>query len=148
MQIYSFFKLHSVVQIWIIIYVECFINIQKIGQKIQVKAKFPQAVITNIRTLPLVFPKMFWTPAWRKTPDGCFWHYLCKTIYLCSRKVALLQFLLKCALHLSSRRLKCYHNQRNSVGTGRRNIVPGNLIMIWTLGKAWSLKKETIVVIF
>ena len=68
-QTYSFFKSHLVVQIWTIIYVEYFVNIdQKIGQKIQVKAKFPQAVITNIRTLPPVFPKMFWTAAWRKTP--------------------------------------------------------------------------------
>ena len=29
--------------------------------KIQLKAKFPQAVITKIRTLPPVFPKMFRT---------------------------------------------------------------------------------------
>ena len=80
-QTYSLFKSHLVVQIWTIIYVEYFVNIdQKIGQKIQVKVKFPQAVITNVRTLPLVFPKMFWTAAWRKTPDGCFWHYVGKTI--------------------------------------------------------------------
>ena len=82
-----------VVQIWTIIFVEYFVSIdQKIGQKIQVKAKFPQAVITNTRTLPLVFPKMFWTAAWRETPDGCFWHFLCKTIYLRSKKVALTVF--------------------------------------------------------
>ena len=95
---YSLFKSHLVVQIWTIIYVEYFVNInQKLGQKIQVKAKFSQAVITNIRTLPLVFPKMFWTAAWRKTPDGCFWHYLCKTIYLRSRKVALTVFTEMCS---------------------------------------------------
>ena len=81
------FKSHLVVQIWTIIYAEYFVNIdQKFGQKIKVKAKFSQAVITNIRTLPPVFPKMFWTAAWRKTPDGCFWHYVWKTIYSCSRK--------------------------------------------------------------
>ena len=40
-------------------------------QKIQSKAKFPQIVITNIRTPPPVFPKMFWTAAWRKTRYGC-----------------------------------------------------------------------------
>ena len=50
------------------------------------KGKFPQAVITNRRTLPPVFPNMFWTAAWRKTPDGCFWHDECKTIYLCSKE--------------------------------------------------------------
>ena len=89
----SMLKSHLVVQIWAIIYVEYFLNIdQKIDQKTEVKVKFPQAVITNIRTLPSVFPKMFWTAAWRKTPDGCFWHYVCKTIYLCSRKVALTVF--------------------------------------------------------
>ena len=85
---------------------------------------------------------MFWTATWRKTPGGCFWHYLCKTIYLRSRKVALLQYLLKCALHLSSWRLKCYYNQRNSVGTDRENVVPGNLIIIWKLNEAWPLKKN------
>ena len=37
-QTYSLFKSRSVVQIWTIIYVEYFVNIdQKIGQKIQVK---------------------------------------------------------------------------------------------------------------
>ena len=35
---------------------------------------------------------MFWTAAWRKTRDSCFWHYICKTIYLCSRKVVLTAF--------------------------------------------------------
>ena len=70
---------------------------QKIGQKIQVKAKFLQAVITNIRTLLLVFLKMFWTAVWRKTPGSCFWHYLCKTIYLRSRKIALTVFTEMCS---------------------------------------------------
>ena len=97
-QTHSLFKSHLVVQIWAIIYVEYFVNIvRKIGQKIQVKAKFPQAVITNIRTLPPVFPKMFWTAVWRKTWDGCFWHYLCKTIYSCSGKVALAVFTEMCS---------------------------------------------------
>ena len=96
-QTYSFFKSHLVVQIWTAVYVEYFVNIdQKIGQKIQVKAKFPQVVITNIRTLPPVFSKTFWTAAWRKTPDGCFWHYVCKSIYSCSRKVALTVFTEMC----------------------------------------------------
>ena len=40
----------------------------------------------------------------------------------------LLQYLLKCALHLSS--LKCYYSQRNSVGTDKENIVPGYLRII------------------
>ena len=97
--------------------------------KIQLKVKFPQAVITNIKILPPVIPKMFRTAVWWKTRDGCFWHYVCKTINLCSRKVAL-QYLLKCALHLSSWRLKCYYSQRNSMGTDRENIVPGNLCIM------------------
>ena len=87
-QTYLLFKSHLVVQIWTIIYVEYFVNIyQKFGQKIQVKTKFPQAVITNIRTLPPVFLKIFWTAAWRKTPEDCFWHYVCKTIYSSSRRI-------------------------------------------------------------
>ena len=59
---------------------------------VHLKAKFLLAVITNIRTLPLVFPKMFWTAAWEKTGDSCYWHYVGKTINLCSRKVALTVF--------------------------------------------------------
>ena len=57
----------------------------------------------------------------------------------------LLQDLLKCALHLFSLRLKCYYNQRNSVGTERKNIVPGNLCIIWKLNEAWPLKKDSAI---
>ena len=53
----------------------------------------------------------------------------------------LLQYLLKCALHLSSGRLKCYCNQRNVVPMWS-NVVPGNLYIIWKLNEAWPLKKE------
>ena len=53
--------------------------------KIQLKVKFPQAVITKIRTLSLVFPKLFRTSVRRETRDGYFWHYVCKTINLCSK---------------------------------------------------------------
>ena len=81
---------------------------------------------------------MFWTAVWRKIPDGCFWH-VCKTIYSCGGKVTLTV----CALYLSSWRLKCYYNQRNSVGTDRENIVPGNLIIILKLNEAWPLKKNS-----
>ena len=105
--------------------------------KIQLDVKFLQAVITNKSTLPPVFRKMFWTAAWWKTRDGYFWYYVCKTIYLWVAKM-LLQHLLKCALHLSSWRLKCYYSQRNSVRTERENIVPGNLCMIWKLNEAWQ----------
>ena len=70
--------------------------------KIQLKVNFPQAFITKIRTLPRVFPKMFRTAVWRKTWDSYFWHYVWKIINLCSRKVALIQYSLKCALHISS----------------------------------------------
>ena len=56
----------------------------------------------------------------------------------------LLQYLLKCALQLSSWRLKCYYNQRNSVGTDRENVVPGNLCIIWKLNEAWPLKKDSV----
>ena len=40
-----------------------------------------------------------------------------------------LQYLLKCTLHVSSWRLKCYYNERNSVGTDRENV-SRSLIMI------------------
>ena len=96
--------------------------------KIQFKVKFPQVVITKIRTLPLVFRKSFRTTVWRKTRDSCFWHYVWKTINLCGGKVAL------CALHHSSWRIKCYCSQRNSMGTDRENIVPGNLSWKQMLG--------------
>ena len=108
----------------------------------QVKVEFPQAVITNIRTLKPVFPKMFRTVAWRKTPDGCFWHYVCKAIYSCSSKVALTVFTEMFCTPFSWR-LKCYYNQRNSVGTDRENVVPENLIIIWQLNEAWPLKKNS-----
>ena len=137
------FKSHLVVQIWTIIYVEYVVNIdQKIGQKIQVKAKFPQAVFTNLRTLPPVFPKMFWTTAWWKIPDGCFWHYLCKTIYSCSKKVALSVFTEMCSTTFFME-IKRSYNQRNSVGTDRENVIPGNLIVIWKLNETWPLKKNS-----
>ena len=46
-------------------------KIEVLTVKIQLKVKFPQAVITKIRTLPPVFPKMFRTVVRRKTRDGC-----------------------------------------------------------------------------
>ena len=63
--------------------------------KIQLKLKFPYAVITKIRNLPPVNPKIFRTAVWWKIRDGYFWHYVCKTIYLFSRKVAVGKTLLK-----------------------------------------------------
>ena len=126
---------------------QSFICYYIICMTVHLKAKFLLAVITNIRTLPLVFLKMFWT-SWRKTRDGCFWHYLRKTIYLRSRKVALLQYLLKCALHLSSWRLKCYYNQRNSVGTDREKML---FQEIWSSYESLLKRdhwKKTITVIF
>ena len=78
----------------------------------------------------------------KEISGGCFWHYLCKTIYLRSRKVALLEYLLKCALHLSWKRIKCYYNQRNTVESDRENVVPRNLIMIWSLIKRDHWKKN------
>ena len=60
----------------------------------------------------------------------------------------LLQYLLKFPLHLSSWRLQCYYNQRNSVGIDRENVVPENLCIIWKLNEAWSpfwpLKKHSV----
>ena len=60
----------------------------------------------------------------------------------------LLQYLLKFTLPLSSWRLQCYYNQRNSVGIDRENVVPGNLCIIWKLNEAWSpfrpLKKHLV----
>ena len=40
---------------------------------------------------------MFWTAVWWKTWDGCFWRYVCKTIYWCSRKVTLTVFTQMCS---------------------------------------------------
>ena len=60
---------------------------QVLTVKIQLKVKFPQAVITKIRTLRPVFRKMFRTAVWRKTRDSCFWNHVCKTNNLCSMKV-------------------------------------------------------------
>ena len=46
-------------------------------------------------------------------------------------KIALTVFTeMRNALHLSSWGLKCYYNQRTSVGTDRDNFVPGNLSII------------------
>ena len=72
-------------------------NSEFVAVKTQLKVKFPQAVITKIRTLPLVILKMFRIAVWRKTQDGCFWH-VCKTINFCRRKVAAGTTLLKSAL--------------------------------------------------
>ena len=59
---------------------------------------------------------MFRTAVWRKTQNSWFWHYVSKTIYLCSRKVALTVF-----TEISSTsffmEIKCSYNQRNLVGT-------------------------------
>ena len=41
-----------------------------------------------------------------------------------------LLYFLKCALHISSWRLKCYYTQRNSMLTDRENIGPGNLCIM------------------
>ena len=142
---YSFFKSNLVVQISAIIYVEYFVNIdQKLGQKIQVKTKFPQAVITKIRTLPLVFPKIFWTAARRKTPDGCFWNYLCKTIYFRSRKVALTVFTEMCSATFFVEIKMLEKFSRN----WQRKCCSRNVIMIRKLNEALPLKKKTITVTF
>ena len=47
-------------------------------------------------------------------------------------------------MHLCSWRLKCYDNQRNSVGTDRENVVPGNLCIIWKRNEAWPPKKDSV----
>ena len=61
--------------------------------KIQLEVKLPQAVITKIRTLPLIFPKIFRAAVCQIIRSGYFWHYyVCKTINLCSRKVAFIFF--------------------------------------------------------
>ena len=98
--------------------------------QIKLKVKFPQEVITKIKTLPPVFPKSFRTALWLKTGDGCFWHDECKTINLRNRKIALTVFTEMHTLHLSSWILKCYYSQRNLMGTNRENIVPGNLCIM------------------
>ena len=61
---------------------------------------------------------------------------------LWSRKIALTVFTEMCST-FSSWRLKCYYNQRYSVGTDTENVVSGNLIIIWKLNEAWPLKKKS-----
>ena len=46
-----------------------------VNTKNPAKSKVSTGSHYYIRTLQPVFPKMFWTAAWRKTWDGCFWHY-------------------------------------------------------------------------
>ena len=94
--------------------------------KIQLKVKFPQVVITKIKTLPLVFRKIFRTAIWRKTRDSCFWHYVWKTIDLCSGKVVLTVFTEMCSVSFFLE-IKIYCSQKNSMGTDRENVVLGNL---------------------
>ena len=67
-----------------------------------------------------------------------------KKPFICVVEKELLQYLLKYALHHSSLRLKCYYSQRNSVGTDRENIIPGNLCIRWKLNEAWPMKKELV----
>ena len=97
--------------------------------KIQLKVKFPQAVITKIRTLPSVFRKMFRAVAWPKTLDSCSWHYVWKTINLCSGKVALTVFTEICSVSFFLE-IKIYCSQKNSMGTDRENVVLGNLCVL------------------
>ena len=96
--------------------------------RIQSRVKFQQAVITKIRTLSPVYPKMFRRTEWHKTGDRCFWH-VCKTIHLCSGKVALTVFTGMCSESFFLR-LKYYCSQRNSVGTDRENIVQWNFCIM------------------
>ena len=84
---------------------------------------------------------MFWTDAWQKTQDDCFWHYVCKNIYLCSRKV-LLQYLLKFTQHLSSWRLKCYYIIKEIQWQRQKKYCSGTLCIIWKINEAWPLKKD------
>ena len=109
--------------------------------KTQLKVKFPQAVIINTRNLPL-FSKMFWTAAWRKNRDGCFWHYVCKTIYLCNKNNSCSIYWNVLCVFLHGENAIC--SQRNSVGADRENIVPGNLCIIWKLNEAWPVKKHSV----
>ena len=69
---------------------------------------------------------MFRTAVWRKTRDSCLWHYVWKTVNLCSEKVVLTVFteMFSASFFLE---IKYYCSQRNSVGTDRENIFPGNL---------------------
>ena len=83
---------------------------------------------------------MFQTAVWQKAWDDCFWHYVCKTIYLWSRKVlAPTVFTEICSLSFFME-IKCYYNQRSSVETDRENTIPQNLCIILKLNEAWPLK--------
>ena len=63
-----------------------------------------------IRTLPPVFPKCS-----EQLHDGKLGTVASDIIFVKPFICELLQYLLKCALHLSSWRLKCYDNQGNVV---------------------------------
>ena len=108
---------------------------------VKIQLKFPQAVIINARILPL-FSKMFWTAAWQKNRDGCFWHYVCKTIYLCNKNNSCSIYWNVLCVFLHGENAIC--SQRNSVGADRENIVPGNLCIIWKLNEAWPVKKHSV----
>ena len=95
----------------------------------QLKVKFPQAAITNIKNLPPVFPKMFRTSVWRETRDGCLWHYVCKTINVCSRKVALTIFTEMCSVS-SFREIKMLSSSKKINGNWQRKYIAGNLCIM------------------
>ena len=83
---------------------------------------------------------MFQTAVWQKAWDDCFWHYVCKTIYLWSRKVLAPTVIAEiCSLSFFME-IKCYYNQRSSVETDRENTIPQNLCIILKLNEAWPLK--------
>ena len=107
------------------------------------------------RTLSLVFLKMFWTAVWRKTQDSCSWHYVCKTIYMCSRKVAVTAFTEMCSASFFME-IKC--RQINIVKKKyiqRRKCIVNEIqweltkkiffLEIWKLNDVWPLKKNSVI---
>ena len=83
--------------------------------KIQLKVKFPQAVITKIRTLSPVFPKLFRTSVRRETRTATSNIMYVKPLICVVRfhylQYLLLQYLVKCTLHFPSWRLKCWQRK-------------------------------------
>ena len=95
------------------------------------KVKFPQAGITNIRTLPLVFPKcseQLYDGKIRTAPSDIMY------VKLFITEMWAAAFFMKIKMY-SQRNIgqrsvqskKEMYSQRNSVGTDREKIVPGNL---------------------
>ena len=97
-------------------------------------------VIIIIIIVIIIISEMFWTAVWRKTWVGCFWQYVCKTIYLCSRKVALPVFTEMPSASFFVK-IKNY-SQRNSVGIDKENCFCNFVLFLEICASYESLMKR------